>query len=252
MIVQKFYSLLSIISITFILFSSCKKEEGEGGKYSIKGKIVAKYYAEWNKVPLAKYTGTSPASDQNVFIVYGDNVGYGDRTFSSYDGAFEFKYLQKGKYKIYLFSKDTTLQSPNYEYPVVIDVDLSGNKDLGEIFIAREDKTDLEIGPYKITGSVSALDCDATFSVCNGPYAGIDIDVYITRSLNEPYFDRTTTYSGGQFQFPNLPEGTYYVYAISNNQLHIFDPSLPKETIVSTQVDVVDMDEDAGVLNIIE
>lgn len=252
MIIQKLSSLLISISTIFLLFSSCKKEEGEGGKYSIKGKVVAKYYAEWNNVPLAKYTGTSPASDQNVFIVYGDNVGYGDRTFSSYDGAFEFKYLQKGKYKIYMFTKDTTLQSPNYEYPVVIEVDLNGNKDLGEIFVVREDKSDLEIGPYKITGRVSALDCDPTFSVCNGPYAGIDIDVYITRSLDEPYFDRTTTYSGGQFTFPNIPSGSYYVYAVSNNQLHVFDPTLPKDTLISTLVNITDADKDAGVLNIIE
>lgn len=250
--VQKLSSLLSLISITVLLFSSCKKEEGEGGKYSIKGKVIAKYYAEWNKVPLAKYTGTAPASDQKVFIVYGDNVGYGDRTFSSYDGAFEFKYLQKGNYKIYLFSKDTTLQAPNYEYPIVINVELNGNKDLGEIFIVSEDDKDLEIGPYKITGRVSALDCDPTFSICKGPYSGIDVDVFITRNLDEPYFDRTRTYSGGRFVFPNLPPGNYYVYAISNNQLQIFDPTLPKDTIISTQVNITNADQDAGVLNIIE
>lgn len=247
------YRLLIGLSLgALLLFTSCKKEEGEGGKYSIKGKIIAKYYAEWDNVPLARYTGTSPASDQNVFIIYGDNVGYGDRTFSSYDGAFEFKFLQKGKYKIYVFSQDTTLQSPNNEYPVVLDVDLQGNKDLGEIVIVREDNRNIEIGPYSITGRVSALDCDPTFTICNGPYAAIDADVYITRSLSQPYFDRTKTISGGQFVFNNLPEGTYYVYSISNNQLHVFNPSLPRDTIISKQVVITSSNQNAGVIDIIE
>ena len=49
-----------------------------------------------------------PAADQDVFIVYGDNVSPDDRVYTNFDGEFEFQFLREGTYTIYTYSKDTT------------------------------------------------------------------------------------------------------------------------------------------------
>jgi len=53
-------------------------------------------------------------ADEDVYIIYGDDVSYGNKVKSGPDGIFEFKYLRKGDYKIYVESKDTTRASYFY------------------------------------------------------------------------------------------------------------------------------------------
>lgn len=93
-----FYILISIV-----LFS-CKKDPGQGGTSFINGKVYARYY---NKTFSAKLSeGYAPKI--GVYIIYGNNVSYGDNQSTSFDGSFEFRYLQKGDYTIYAYSKDST------------------------------------------------------------------------------------------------------------------------------------------------
>ncbi len=92
------FLILTIISITV----SCKKEAGVGGKASISGKI---WYQEWN----SNFTTLQlerEGYDQDVYIQYGDEISYGNRIKTSYNGRFEFNYLRPGKYKVYCYSKD--------------------------------------------------------------------------------------------------------------------------------------------------
>jgi hypothetical protein len=92
------FLILTIISITV----SCKKEAGLGGKASISGKI---WYQEWN----SNFTTLQlerEGYDQDVYIQYGDEISYGNRIKTSYNGRFEFNYLRPGKYKVYCYSKD--------------------------------------------------------------------------------------------------------------------------------------------------
>jgi hypothetical protein len=113
-----------LILFAIALLSACKKSPGEGGKTSVKGKIIVE---DWNgafTVKNGEYTG----ADEDVYIVYGDHVGYDDRTRADYNGEFEFKYLRKGKYKIYVYSEDKTLQSKSGNVAVVKEVELSGKK----------------------------------------------------------------------------------------------------------------------------
>ena len=88
-----------------IIYSSCEKDPGEGGNSSIKGYVhVTDYNASFVIIQ-----GEYPGADEDVYIVYGDDISYGDRVKAGSDGNFEFKYLREGKYKIYLYSKDTSL-----------------------------------------------------------------------------------------------------------------------------------------------
>jgi len=95
--------LVVSIAICFSL-NSCTKAEGEGGTANIRGRIYAKYY---NKSVTTLYE-EKYAPKENVYIIYGDAVTYGNDQDSNYDGYYEFKYLRPGKYKIYAYSRDTT------------------------------------------------------------------------------------------------------------------------------------------------
>ena len=75
--------------------------------------------------------------DEYVYIIYGDEVSYGDRIRSSYDGQFEFKYLRKGKYRIYTYSMAlASLQ----DSAVIRDVEITKNGqsiDLSNVIIYK-------------------------------------------------------------------------------------------------------------------
>lgn len=88
-----------------LAFVSCKKEAGDGGNSSIKGKITRELRVVLNNPSTAM--GTYPAADEDVYIIYDDHVSPDDRVQTNYNGEYEFLYLRPGKYKVYVFSKDT-------------------------------------------------------------------------------------------------------------------------------------------------
>lgn len=97
------YFLLTIVLMSAL--AACKKEAGDGGNSSIKGKITRELRVVLNNPGTA--VGTFPAADEDVYIIYGDHVSPDDRVQTNYDGEYEFLYLRPGKYKVYTFSKDT-------------------------------------------------------------------------------------------------------------------------------------------------
>lgn len=108
---KKKITLLLVASIALVL-ASCKKPAGEGGRATIKGKIWAENYNTLNNMTDVYYLkGEFAAADEDVYIIYGDDVSYGNKTKSGPDGTFEFKYLRKGDYKVYVQSKDTARDS---------------------------------------------------------------------------------------------------------------------------------------------
>lgn len=92
---------LLILLVCFLSFFSCSKYEGQGGAATIKGVVVEqKYNSLGNVIPGASY----PIADQDVYIIYGaENTFYDDDIKTSYDGSFEFRYLRKGTYKIFVY-----------------------------------------------------------------------------------------------------------------------------------------------------
>lgn len=118
-----FKNIVAILAITLI-FISCKKPAGEGGKVSIKGTLWAE---DWNGSFTVK-NGEYAAYDEDVYIIYGDDVSYSDKTKTNYNGEYEFKYLRKGKYKVYVYSKDKTLSSPSGDVSIVKEVEITEKK----------------------------------------------------------------------------------------------------------------------------
>jgi len=123
-----------VLIVFAITFSSCKKEAGEGGDSSIKGTVWVKDYNASFTTLLGEYAG----ADEDVYIIYGENISYGDKIKASPNGGFEFKYLRKGSYTIYVYSKDNTLSSPSGKITMSKKIEITDKKqtvDAGQIII---------------------------------------------------------------------------------------------------------------------
>lgn len=125
---------LTGLFLAVILLQSCSKNEGKGGDASIYGKVFAKKYNS----TFTQFISSYYASDVYVYIIYGDDKSYGERVKTDYQGEFEFKYLYPGDYSIYVYSKDSLLQSPSGVVPVVKNIHIAGKKsavDAGQLNI---------------------------------------------------------------------------------------------------------------------
>jgi len=97
-------AIILLVGCTFL--ASCSKEAGEGGNSSIRGRLEKDIRVVLSNPGTYQYT--VEAADEDVYIVYGDHVSPDNRVKTNYDGEFEFLYLRPGKYRVYVFSKDTT------------------------------------------------------------------------------------------------------------------------------------------------
>lgn len=135
-IVKKYYLLFACVIIC--IGQSCKKNEGVGGDASIRGKVFCKHYNTTFSTLISSYY----IPDQYVYIIYGDDISYGQRIKTNYSGAFEFKYLYKGDYTIYTYSIDSAYlvnnAIPGPDSAVVKTVNIGGRKDhldLGDLVV---------------------------------------------------------------------------------------------------------------------
>ena len=123
--------LFSSLALSFV---ACKKVEGEGGSSTIKGIVIEQKYNSLGNV-IAEY----PSPDKNVYIIYGDKSTFYDNNIStSYDGNFEFRYLQKGKYSIFVYEDCATCLSGKKEK--ITSVEITKNNQvlsLDTIFIKK-------------------------------------------------------------------------------------------------------------------
>ena len=118
------FALLVLCIVSGLMFVSCEKQEGQGGTSSITGKVfVRQYNANFTTLTEQYY-----ATDEDVFIVYGDDPVYGDKTTTNYDGTFRFEYLREGNYTVYAYSEDSLNYPTQHEIPVMKEVVISGKK----------------------------------------------------------------------------------------------------------------------------
>lgn len=120
--------LLSLISFMIV---SCSKEEGEGGRSSITGKVHMTDNSGLNQ-------GEYDVPDYDVFIIYGDEDDiYDNDTKTNFDGTFEFKNLRKGNYRIFAYTTDASEASG--VKPVFKSAELGKNEtvDVGTIEVEK-------------------------------------------------------------------------------------------------------------------
>ena len=118
-----FIGLASCIVITS---ASCKKEAGPGGRASVKGKV---YAYDWDNTQLFKVS-EGYSSGERVYILYGDNTTIGNDVRTSIDGSFEFKYLNKGRYKLFVNSLDTAykIKGNDTYIPIIREFEITNAK----------------------------------------------------------------------------------------------------------------------------
>jgi hypothetical protein len=120
------YKTLSGLFIALLFFASCEKPAGEGGNASIRGRVLVKDYNASFTVFIREYF----AQDQRVYIIYGEDQVYSDDFRTDYDGWYEFRFLRPGRYTLYTYSKDSTLQSPTQQIPVFAEVTIPSGETL--------------------------------------------------------------------------------------------------------------------------
>jgi hypothetical protein len=117
------YMTITAAILMIVIGSSCKKAAGPGGRATVKGKVYAYDYDNTVKYLVSKGYSTG----EKVFISYGTNASIDNNMTTGIDGVFEFKYLTKGHYKVFVNSLDTTykIKGNDTEYPVIREFDIT-------------------------------------------------------------------------------------------------------------------------------
>lgn len=124
---KKYFIFISILLFTF---TACEKQEGKGGAATIKGTVMMQ---EYNKDFTIAVGDPYPAQDVDVYLIYGDDEIYGDKFQTGWDGKYEFKYLQIGKYKVYVMSKSKDNSLTNKLVPVFKEIEITRKEQVFEV-----------------------------------------------------------------------------------------------------------------------
>lgn len=210
---SKFFHFL----IMAVVFISCEKQEGPGGLSTIQGTLMMRVYND----DMSQIVNEYPATDENVYITYGDDPIFGDDVETNYNGYFEFDYLQEGSYTVWYYSDDTASSSPSGEIVTEKTVDLGRKqvKDLGTLYTNKI--ADWDDGTSTVSGTVMLINY---INSAVPPYNEYDIkditpaqetDVYLLYGSHEVYDERFRTHYNGRYQFNNLIKGEYTVFVYS-------------------------------------
>jgi hypothetical protein len=96
-------AMMAILTAGFI---SCEKPAGPGGSATIKGRIFAHDFDNTQRYEISK----GYAAGERVYIMFGNDNTVGDNVRTAADGSYEFRYLNKGSYKIFVNSLDTSIK----------------------------------------------------------------------------------------------------------------------------------------------
>jgi len=137
MVTRKNIFKVVLLSTLFSL-GACTKPAGPGGKASIKGRVYARNFDSYGVSVISEYY----IAGENVYICYGSNTTVGNDVKTSTDGSFEFLFLNKGHYKVFATSRDTSIHVKNSKktIPVEFEVDINSvnqSVDLGNIVINK-------------------------------------------------------------------------------------------------------------------
>ena len=97
------------VSLSIFGFISCEKAEGPGGTSTLAGKVWVKDYTSDFRVIQREYW----AEDEDVFLIYGNDTIYSDKTSTHYDGSYWFQYLNEGTYTVFVYSDDSARVNPS-------------------------------------------------------------------------------------------------------------------------------------------
>ena len=94
------------ILVFALVFSSCKKEAGEGGTSVIVGQVYKLHTFQNAQTGTIDTLYYQLDADKDVFIIYSDNESaiYDDKFETDYLGRYRFEFLRNGDYTIYTYA----------------------------------------------------------------------------------------------------------------------------------------------------
>lgn len=214
---MKSYINLCLTGLLIINLVSCTKDEGVGGKATIRGKVVVQDYNDDFTLMLSEYN----AAEEDVYIIYGNDKTFGDQVETNYDGTFEFRYLLPGDYSIFVYSEDSTA-SLLYDTATIKNITVSKKDDIIDAgTFVKLNALDFDEGNSSISGRIFLVNYDQNticteYPVSDTSYAQ-EQEVYIVYGSHEYYDDRIRTHYDGTFKFRNLIKGMYKVYTYSED-----------------------------------
>lgn len=206
---RKLFCLL----IFSILIFSCRKDPGEGGGASIKGTLYVKNFHS----PEVSYASDDVGADERVYIVYGNNNVSDDDIRTGPNGEFEFRYLRKGKYKIYAYSLNPNTLSDDNSIAVIKEVEIAKNNQqvtIDDFYIYEEADNN---GSSAIKGKLFYKKYAASYTVVVDQYYKSDEDIFFVYGRDIGESKRIRTGLNGEFQLNNLRKGKYKVFALSDD-----------------------------------
>ena len=193
---------------------SCKKHEGEGGTSTIKGTVMVSLCSD----DFSKVYAIFPDEERNVYIMYGDDDFYSDKTDTHYDGTYRFPHLRKGDYKVYAYSDDISGESESGKAPVIESVHIDKNGTTVDVPVIHVyNQVSNYEGSSTIRGRVFAYDWNADLTILKDSFYIRNKYVYLAREQDSYYFARQRTFYDGSFVFNSLPQGKYQVYVYSRD-----------------------------------
>lgn len=197
--------LMTLLALALIL-PSCNKGPGEGGTGTLQGYVKLVHH------PDDDYTltpDTMAAAKTDVFIIYGNEVYFGNDVETGADGMYQFEYLRPGNYTVFAYStlpsgeKVAVYESVNLQHGAVMNVPTLYIHD-GKAY-----------GTSIVKGRVHAT------YYHNGSYRGeawaCEHRVYIRRVGEDIPFDDTRVGPDGYFAFQKLQPGEYEVFTASDD-----------------------------------
>ena len=214
-----FFFLIGLVSLSLL---SCVDEAGEGGTSVIQGKVyrvlhpndVYSFKTDTNTVETDSFrtanyfidTDTLPAAKEDVYIVYGNQLVYGDKMETGYDGTYRFKYLTKGTYNIYAYSTSAEgLKLASFD---TVTVKTGETKEAQNIYIHQGKMLDKSY----IKGTVLARYYDKGYLVGYYDIPACEARVFIRVKGAAYQFNEVRTGSDGVFMFQELDPGKYEVF----------------------------------------
>lgn len=219
------------------IFFSCEKSEGRGGTGSISGVIVEQFYND----DYSDLLYESPAVDEEIFIIYGNNAEVGASNETAMNGEFRFKYLYPGSYTLYFQTEDSTAAFDE-DTEKVVQVELAKGEDLDLGELVKISSLDYNDGAATIRGVVRMIKYDKDSRWPNLVIEYIDFayeqEVYLTYGNHSFYDKRIRTQHDGSFEFSGLIPGKYLIFLYSD------DVKREKGTEpVKLEVTITEMDE---------
>lgn len=215
----------------FLIGTSCTQDPGVGGNSHIKGTLVEKYYN--NDFTIFQYEHA--ASDDDIYILYGDNKEIGDKTTASFAGDFQFQYLWPGDYQLYYYSDDTTaVTSDKIALSQTISLEKNETFEVGTLYTYKA--LEWDEGSAQIKGKIMLINYRNESSYPNLEIKDItpaqEQEVYITYNNATVYTDRIRTQPDGTFEFNHLLKGNYTIFVYSEDVITGKTAMVTKEVIV--------------------